>query len=320
MNDEIKIFLENRLLKGWAKDVDEIFYKEASAWQILNRIQWLSNKGCLFKFNIGDEIGRLKLIVPEWQPEKANQAVRSMEIRGGTVSTESGCEELLKEPVQNILKKAKEITGRTDSVLLEKDPFSGLSAKFPLRAFTALHQAIGENEYSFFWRKFLYHGSRIDDSPRLKALIAERISIYPIDDVIPFFGALCEWMVAVWDDLHDKYPNSFIKIIERIISIIECNSIYNEENNFCFDWLDKAINSYIGKIAGVLCAFEAKSQKSIIYEKGSRSLYLMEKLLLLNDDRRRHTIAVLTQHLKWFFSTLRIGLQKIFYLFSIVKI
>ena len=194
LHEQTRKEIEKRLLQGIVKSdgEDDAKFEERRAWNTLNRLHWLTNKGCEFTFDLDEETKKLKSIATKWKTEYAMKAEESMECRSGTVETETDYAPLLDVSIDNILKIARDLSGREDDFLVENDPFLGLSINRPLLAISALVNAAKRSEYpEWAWHTFLNVEARRNDTPKFSAYIAERISRCP-DDVITEFVHLSQ--------------------------------------------------------------------------------------------------------------------------------
>ena len=99
--------IEKRLLKGRSRrgqETEEDFRKWC-ALSILDRITWLSQKGCKLRLNLEDETNRLREFVPDWKPEYADERVESWGTKSGSVSIETEHSALLYIPLASVLSK-----------------------------------------------------------------------------------------------------------------------------------------------------------------------------------------------------------------------
>ncbi|MEX1231925.1 MAG: SIR2 family protein [Planctomycetaceae bacterium] len=182
--------IEKRLLLGppkWKRE-DETPFRERRAWQILDRLQWLADKGCKFTFDVTTEIAKLLPYAPQWNPSQATKAADSREGRGGMVEKNTDYDILLYEPIGSLLSQARELSTRDeDNFLKERDPFAGLCAHRPVRAYRALAHAARNNEYpKWAWNKFLGSPARMEDPPRLLATIALRLCYFRLNSSTSF--------------------------------------------------------------------------------------------------------------------------------------
>lgn len=301
--------IENRLLQGrtkWAGENDSEF-KENKAWATANRLLWLDKNGCEFSFDLDVEINKLKRIATEWKPEYAAKAANSIEGRGGFVKIETEHSVLLNEPVSNILKKAQELSGRTDDFLVEKNPFAGLCAERPARAFAALMNAAKHEEYpEWAWRTFLNAEARKNDKARLWALIAELILRCPDEIVAQFIRPASDWLLNVSQNLSNKYPEKFDRIISKLINVLRLelpgSSSAIVRGNKEIDWAMEALNAPGGKLAEAL--FKDDRIKDLQVGKGFPDNWLkyVNELLSLNGDFHRHALVILAYSLNWFYA------------------
>ena len=153
--------IEKRLLKGRSRrgqETEEDFRKWC-ALSILDRITWLSQKGCKLRLNLEDETNRLREFVPDWKPEYADERVESWGTKSGSVSIETEHSALLYIPLASVLSKALSLSGRRDEPFVRYNPFAGLSDDLPVRAFSALRIAAKEGDFpDWAWSTFLNSG------------------------------------------------------------------------------------------------------------------------------------------------------------------
>jgi hypothetical protein len=175
--------IEKRLLGGPPKwiGVDEAKYEEYRACATLDRLQWLADRGCSFSCDLKEEIDKRSRSAQTWKPEYAGRAAASRETRGGWVATNTEHSVLLREPIASILSKARESSGWAQSnTLEERDPFAGLCAERPVRAYRALLQAARDKEFpEWAWNTFLTSNARENDPPRFSAAIGLRLCRFP---------------------------------------------------------------------------------------------------------------------------------------------
>ncbi len=100
---------------------------------MLERLQWLTRRGCEFSFDVGTEIATRRSAAPKWKPEYAEHAAESREMRGGHIATDTECGPLIREPITSVLSKALELSGRseTNSLSTVREITDALSAPSP---------------------------------------------------------------------------------------------------------------------------------------------------------------------------------------------
>jgi hypothetical protein len=297
--------IENRLLNG---SVNTNNKEEWIAFKSLNRITWLANNHCDFTFDLDFETQRLLTISPNWKPENAIRAADSRESRGGSIQLNNEYSLLLNEPYSSILPKALELSGRQENFLVEDDPFAGLSAERPVRAFSALTQAAKQNEYpEWAWRKFLCSEARKKDKPKFSYLIAERLSSYPDEAFPDFVSTVSYWIINTDKNLSYTFPETFEKVISKLINILQINpSLENTTivtTNRNTDWIMAAFNTPVGRIARSL--FNDKRIDNSHEGEGFNIEWLIhvENLLSSSDNSKRHAIVIFVGNLDWFYST-----------------
>jgi hypothetical protein len=251
--------LESRLLKGpprWEEEEDA-HYLERGAWSSLSRIYWLNEQGCKFSVDFEADTLRLRALAPKWTPEYGDKAAVSTEARIGRVETDKQFEPLLSVPLSKVLNKATELAGRQHGRLVESDPFAGLASTRPIRAFSALTLSGKRGDYpEWAWRTFLNPESRKSDKPKLSALIAERVSRIPKDELAPLTYSVSEWLLRASHKLFGNYRNQFERTWGALISVLRVGPEHGRSSvvrgNKAPDWVMEALNSPVGKLAEAL--------------------------------------------------------------------
>jgi hypothetical protein len=309
LREQTRKEIENRLIQGRTKwdGEDDAEFEEHKAWATLNRLRWFANKGCKFTFDLDAETKKLQGFTTEWKPEYAEKAAKSMEGRGGFVKTETEHSALLDEPLDSILAKARELSGKAEDFLVKNDPFAGLSAEHPVRAFSALTVAAKRDKYpKWAWRTFLNAEARKSDKPKFSALIAERISRYPNDAVAEFVRPASDWILNISQHLSYSFPQSFERIISKLINVLRSqppgsNSAIIRGNKE-LDWTMEAINAPVGKIAEALFNDPRKNDLEVGGGFPADWLLSVDNLLSLNGDLRCHALVIFAHNMNWFYA------------------
>jgi hypothetical protein len=304
-----KTAIGERLLKGpprWEEEND-LDYAERRAGHSLTRIYWLKSHGCEFEFNFDEVDSKLRQESPKWQEQYAENAAASMDGRGGRVQTNTEYAALLNVPLDSLLDKAKELSGRTDDFLVETKPYAGLSSARPVRAFAALtHSAKLQNYPEWAWKTFLNSDARKSDKPKLSALIAERIARLPIDVLAQIVYPICEWLLTASGVLLRRFPKQFEGVWARIVSSCksepvsaQCAVIRGSREP---DWAMEALNSPVGKLAEAL--MNDPQTEGLKTGNGFPVPWItrVNELLSLEGDLRRQALVILSYRLNWLFA------------------
>lgn len=301
-----KTQLGTRLLNGpsrWDGE-EEAEYTERRARSSLNRIHWLKSRGCEFDFDVNTESAKLRNLAPKWQPEYAQNAAPSMETRGGWVRTDTEYAPLLKVPLADVLNEAAALKGRTDEMLVERDPFAGLAAERPARALAALTNAAKGNDYpAWAWRAFLNAGARKSDKPRLTAVIAERISRLPASILTELMHPVSEWILSSSKALLTAFPAQFDQVWEKVISVLrsepDCGKSSIIRGKQEPDWPSEALNAPVGKLAQAL--MNDPRIEGVEPTKGFPLPWIrrVDELLSLEGDFCRHALVMFAFNLNW---------------------
>jgi len=306
----MKQTLEQRLLAGIQPSDDETTedFNERNAFIILSRLHWLNNQGCLFTFDLAEETQRLQAYAPEWKPERANNAAESWGIRTwtGRRAPDESCAELLTEDLANILSKAEELASRKSDFRVDKEPYSGFCKARPRRSFSALTIAAKQENFPRWdWETFLDSDARQNDKPKFSALIAERIDRYPAEDLTELLYPFASWLKNSGETLAIDYPASYYKLVAKLIQTMEHIPSENSEIiriDRLRDWVFKAINSPVARLANVLMAHPILEQLGEKDELSAQWLQSVEKLLALPENLKRYALSVFAQNVEWFYS------------------
>jgi len=306
---DTRIEIENRLIDGpprWKQEDNEHF-KERRAWSAVNRITWLSRNGCELHLDLEAETERLRASAPTWKPEYADKAADSMESRGGWVRTDTEHSALLAEPLVSTLSKALQLSGRRVEMLVEYDPYAGLSASHPVRAFAALRMAAKKQEFpEWAWRTYLNSEARKGDKPKFVALIAEQLTQYSEEAIASFIRPATDWLLNVSKALATQYPASFDRVTRTLIRTLAteppkgASTIVRGGKEP--DWTMEAINAPTGNVVQAL--FSHPRIEGLKNGDGFPSDWLgyVDALLALTGDMHRHALVICTHHLNWFYA------------------
>lgn len=309
LDDTSRELIEQKLLIGpkqWPheKNVD---FDRRRALSILNRLQWLKNKKYKLSARTIKQMQLLRSAAPDWQEVNGESAADSMEGRSGCVSINTSHEGLAETHLSQILLRAKEGSGRSDNLLVENDPFSGLGAEQPVRAFTALTYAAKQNDFpEWAWQSFLFSNARKEDKARLTWLIAERLARYPNARLTTILYPVSRWLKDASTKLSKDCLPVFDHIVSKLIDVLRETPNEGKSRINCGtekpDWTMEAINSPTGAIAEAL--FNDPRWHGLEQNQGIPSEWLVhaEALLALPNDLRRYAIVIFFRNLEWFFS------------------
>ncbi|KAB0671038.1 hypothetical protein F6V30_00100 [Oryzomonas sagensis] len=300
--------IEKRLVAGRSKyeNEEDDKYFEHRAWNSLNLIHWLKEKGCNFSFDVQKVTDKLQRLAPEWKHQYAATAASSRESRGGFVGTDTEYSELLGEPLCGILDKARELSGREIERMINKDPFAGLASERPVRALSALKFAAKRGEWpGWAWQTFLYSQVREKDKPRFSSVIAQRVTGMPIQAITTVIHPVSDWLSKVSRNLITAYREQFDRIWEKVISALQLDTEISKtalvRGSKEPEWVTEALNSPVGKLAQGL--MNDPQKEGLKAGKGFPVSWLshVEDLLGLPDDHRRYALVIFAFNLNWFF-------------------
>lgn len=288
---------------AWA-EADPDQFRSYRAHRILSRLMWIEREGLSVSFDLEVERAALRKIVPGWTLEDAEDEIYRSTSRGGWVATDTEPGDLEDVPIDDLLDASDALSGRTRDILVEKRPFKGVSERWPVRALASLVRSAGEGgTREREWSDFLWHEARSQDPPRLRILIAERLSSLPQ----PIFGAnlqaVAAWLNRAGSALSHVARASYLKIWERVVETaiampdVAGSSIVSDTRK---DWLTAAINSPMGRMATLLgeeFSWEGPDHERMTDEWRMRA----EHLLSVRSDLRCHVMAVFGTRLSWLY-------------------
>lgn len=300
--------IEERVINGpkrWKRE-KRASYESRKSWSILGRFQWLEDSGCKLSASIRRRVDDLREATPDWKAEFGAKAAESMEGRVGWVRTNTDHEELSQAPLASTLQRARELSGRSSDFLVENDPYAGLAAQKPIRAFAALKFAAGQGDFSeWAWRTFLNSQTRKSDKARLSLLIGERVARYTDEHLALIIRPLSDWFRDASVNVNIGCLPTFEAVLVRLIDVLKKNP--DEAKTGVVrglqepDWAMEAINSPTGRIAeGIF-----KDPRIVGLPKGQgfpqEWIEHVESLLALPNELYRNALVILFHNLNWFY-------------------
>ncbi|PUA27437.1 MAG: hypothetical protein B0W54_12720 [Cellvibrio sp. 79] len=303
-----RLEIENRIIKGperFNEEEDDSF-KSRAAFAILKRLEWMAHRKLEFVSDVTIEIDRFKKTLPDWIPEYAESISDRTKFRSGWVRTDRQFDQLLSVPIFKLLEKAKEMTGRGDDFLIERNPFAGLVDKKPIKALAALTSASGAHEFpDWAWNIFLFSEARKNDKQRLTRVISAKLLLNKDDDLKKIIHAITHWFSMITNEFIENNEKLYERFCERLIEIISNNpnigntTLSNQRIISDRDWIMEAINSPSGKIAEAVL----KGAKDEALQENQASIWwvLVEKMLTSPMNVGRYSLIIFISHLNWFY-------------------
>lgn len=308
LDDTSRELIEQKLLTGPKQcPCEEIVdFVERRDRSILECVQWLQNKQCKLSDSTVKQVQQFYATRPEWKEVDGKSVAQSFGIRTRWVTTNTSYEELIDLPISQILSQARKVSGLSDDWLMLNDPFSGLAAGKPVRAFTALTYFAKQNDFpEWAWQCFLTSEARKNDMTRLTWFIAERLARYPNAQLKTILYPASLWL----KDASTKLSNDCLPVFDHILNkLIDVLGEMQNEGGSCINrgtkepnWAIEAINSPTGAIAEAL--FNDPRWHGLKQNQGIPSEWLVhaEALLALPKDLRRYAIVIFFYHINYFF-------------------
>lgn len=305
---DVRQTIQARLLNGRPRRENEEGgeFRRRRARLTLDRLTWMSRQGCDLGRHVDRELQRLRELAPDWRPEHADDAAESTEGEGGFVTTRTEYTALSSEALTTTLSRARELAGNSQDFLVEEDPYRGLSAAKPVRAFTALSVAAKGGEHpDWAWTTFLTVDARKNDRARFMALIAERLARCPSEALSGFLPAASRWLRDVGQVLAREHPSSFrvaarslIRVVEQYPAAVGPQRVGRGPRS----WATEAINSATGMLVETLL-FSAEVHGLAARDGLPAALVEhLNRLLALDGNLSRYALAILSSRLLWLYS------------------
>jgi hypothetical protein len=227
-------------------------------------------------------------------------------VTGGYVRTNEDCSALFSENLATVLSKSQELSGRSDAFLVENAPYSGFCKEKPVRAFSALTQAVKNGDFpEWAWQSFLYSSQREQDPPKFSALIAERIASCPAEKLVAIMAPVCRWLKKIGKSLTVGFYPSYLKVVDKLIVTLEFQPLVGDSSiihdNKPVDWVLEAINSPVGDLVEILLFDPEVNGLQEGASLPNRWLSQIGRLLSLPTDVRRYALVSLASRLEWFY-------------------
>ena len=217
-------------------------------------------------------------------------------------------DELLNKPLAEVLDLASKLSGRSpDEFFVECDPYAGLCAAKPVRAFAALNVAAKAGKYPEGpWRTFLNHENSKRDQVRFVALIAGRLSRIPDDFLAKIIRPASDWILRTHKTLLGSHRDILDILWARIVALLKKPDVSAETSivrgSRQPDWATEALNSPVGYLAQVLMADPALSNLKANEHFPDWWKVRVDELLSLSGDHHRHALAIFCHNLVWLFA------------------
>lgn len=300
-SEEVLAHIESMLIAGEEKtDSNCEYYEQRRTRDILNRVTWLKNNGCTFKFDYNVMVNSLKRVVPEWKEECSLNAIEDFgKTRGGWVCTDNNCSGLQGIELSEILNKARELSEKSNDFLVENDPFAGLCQEQPVKALRSLTLAAKNQDFpTRTWDKFLNANVKpVHSSDRFSFLVAERLCTYDVKFFDNNIFPLSEWFQNNCEILATHFPKTYDKFFSKLLFTFTNSKSPRitavSRNKKQIDWVLESINSPVGKITEAI--FKDPNHNKL----NTSWMQKIEALLSLTSDSRHYVLVTLGSRLWW---------------------
>lgn len=289
--------IETRLIRGprleYISDRDE--RKRVRVNHIVPSIEWLRSQNCKFSQNLNDKLEKLKTRIPDWSDDRARSAASSTEARSGWVGQDETIDTLDGVPLSQVIQFTAQ-ADRPNLSLVEKRPFSGLSAKKPVAALSALRIEADNGRYPIWaWTAFLNSDARKSDRDRLVHQIARLLCEIPSAEFTSLIHPITTWLINVWakfstSALGQRLWDVVVAHLGQNIDASASSVIRNDDEDI--DWGTEALNSPAGRLAQALLDSPDEKNASANSSYPPAWLAQAENLLSLPGDAGRHALVM----------------------------
>lgn len=293
--------LERRLLKTyypWGDDVRR-GKSATAAYYRLSRLQWLSNEGVAFTFDLAARIAANRKLAPDWTPEAGGQAAADHSPRVSSIATDTSADAIADVPLDKLLEVAEAASRIDFTSRVEREPFRGLSASRPARALAALSHAARNGIVPVWaWRSFLYVENRKDDPIRLLRATAARLTMLPTASLYEIAHPVADWLEKVSARLKAEAPTTFAAIWNAIVTALAAGGGGEREDG---GGGRDPINSPVGRLVTCLMADAGKRASTADTGLPSDWKERVTQLLNLPGMLRRQALQITGSSVVWLF-------------------
>jgi len=271
---------------------------------VLRRLFWMEREGMEVSFNLPAEIERCRERLPGWDAREAADQLDRSPSRGGYVRTDKSHSVLLDVPLDQLLAEAETASRQGRDFFMEARPFRGLVESRPARALAALRRAAARGEeWSWAWNDLLWADARGNDSQRFRCLLAWCLAELPEAILTTNLRAAVQWFTShskpIWESDRDLYLATWQLLsdaVERHPEAASSALVVRGRH----DWVNEAINSPGGRLAGLLCdelgwTMETQQPDSSLKIRAAR-------MLSMPPGVRAHAAARITMRANWLYA------------------
>lgn len=303
INDGDRQKLEHRLQTGsfpWREPRDNL--AEVKAYYRLNRLQWLSQHGVKFSFNLESEMAKFRQHAPQWEPKFAERTAQPHVGKVRSIPTDTDPAALVGLPVGRILAKAREAAGRDFDTFVDHRPFLGLAEQQPALAVAVLTDAMRKGEFpEREWAALLHATSKADLKPRLLRVIGARVTRLKPEQLAALRHPISEWMRDRSPSLLITLPEVFENVWDALVKALATHPPKERFRRSDASWVDEGLNQPAGRLADALFKDPEKADFQTGQGLSERWKTRLDQLLAIPGDARRHAIAMISPHMNWLF-------------------
>jgi hypothetical protein len=295
--DDKKAFC-SRLLIGccqreWESENE---WSRRKALYSLSSIHWLQSNSCELSWISESDISELKALAPEWQPEDADDVVRSSGVFGGVIQTNTDHQIFDGLSEEEIIHKAIESSQREFRSLVENKPFQGLSYSNSSKALSVLKFQLRNGDFtSSLWRDFFSYKTRDGDTTELSRSIAETLLMLENDQLDEISHQVFRWFSSaqglIFKENSELLSTLRLKLFNFLIQ--KKTEIHSE--------IDNVLNHAINQPAGMFVEALIKSPETVNKFIPESHLSMLSSLINKFDDDGTVTLVLCAARLTWFF-------------------
>lgn len=304
MNQADRGRLEKRLLTGsypWPEPRDDL--AQVNAHYRLNRLQWLRDRDVKFGFDVEAEMTVIRQIATEWEPRFAKRTAQPKIGKVRSIETDTDSAQIEGLPIGRVLAAARDAAGRDFDTFINHRPFLGLAEKRPAFALAVLTDADRRGEFpEREWASLLHATSKGSLKERLLVAIAARLARLAPEQLVELRHPVSEWMRDRATSLLVDLPEIFQIVWHALSAAL---AAYPPKDRFRRNdggWVDDGLNQPAGRLVDALFKDPTKIDLKVGEGLPREWKVLLDQLLTLPGDARRHAIAMISPRLNWLYN------------------
>ncbi|MDC7675553.1 SIR2 family protein [Asticcacaulis machinosus] len=292
--------IENKILHSsqmWPESVSG-GVESAEAYYRLQRLNWLSKNGVDLSFDYEEVVNGLRQLAPDWKDDARDVAETNV-MRVVSIGEDNDPGSLLTVRIKEIVEEARRAGHFDFWSQVRRAPFHGLVESKPKRALKALSiEAKSGRGAPREWADFLYNNARVQDSPRMKSVVAGRLIRLPALALAEISHPAATWFANNAGYFFNEGQEFLPQLWEQLIAAL-WSMEPQDDHKVDRSWADSAINAAVGELAKVC---QAERGLGEIGQGDGLTLGMKQRfddLLSLPGVMRSQAIVMISRQIKW---------------------